>query len=583
MDKTSTTTRGIGAALILLAAAIVAVPVLLHGLAAGDDFQFHLLSWLDAQQNWKHGIAYPHWAPNANYGAGEPRFIFYPPLTWMLGAALGSLLPWKLVPPMMLFVLLAATGFATRTLARERVADAPAALAGCIAILSGYALYTAYARAAFAELAGGFWVPLLLMFALRDRRPEAPGWRRALDGSTVPLALVVAGAWLSNVPVGIMASYLLAFVAVVVAIVARSVFPIVRAGVATVLGLGLTGCYLLPAVWEQRFVNPGEITDIPLFRIENHFLFPWHIDPVLSVHGVGLGFIVFLLAIPVMSVVAFVVRTRGCRSENRGWIALGVLPFVVLLLHLPVSEVIWRYAPRLRFMQYPWRLMLLLEAPTGIFLAAAVWPRRSGPLWQKTLVGVVCGMLLVGSAAFATRQFLLTRDQSGLAEMLSEYQAGGLDGIPEYSQAGWDDSLVATGLPDACLVTNPNIVLGAAGSADTNPTWSPEQGTCIQTASASVREPEHQRIAMTAPRPGWLILKLRSYPAWRITVNGKPAATLARDNDGLIAVPVGDGPVTVAVDWTTTTDAIVGRIVSALALALATCLYFLERRSAQVD
>ena len=170
--------RARAAAPILIAALVAALP-LLHGLAAGDDFQFHLLSWLDAQQAWKHGIPYPHWAASANYGAGEPRFLFYPPLTWMLGAALGLVLPWKLVPAVMVFVLLAATGFAARALAREALPEAQSTLAGCVAVLSGYALYTAYARAAFAELAGGFWIPLLLLLALRDRKPDATDWLRA--------------------------------------------------------------------------------------------------------------------------------------------------------------------------------------------------------------------------------------------------------------------------------------------------------------------------------------------------------------------------------------------------------------------
>src|SRR5581483_3152039 len=81
---------------IILGAALVAIaPQLYLGTSCGHDFDFHLVSWFDAQQSWRQGIFYPHWSPSANYGAGEARFIFYPPVSWMLGAALGFVLPWK--------------------------------------------------------------------------------------------------------------------------------------------------------------------------------------------------------------------------------------------------------------------------------------------------------------------------------------------------------------------------------------------------------------------------------------------------------------------------------------------------------
>ena len=38
------------------------------------------------------------WASLAHWGYGEARFLFYPPASWTVGAALGALLPWKLVP-----------------------------------------------------------------------------------------------------------------------------------------------------------------------------------------------------------------------------------------------------------------------------------------------------------------------------------------------------------------------------------------------------------------------------------------------------------------------------------------------------
>ena len=88
----------------------------------------------------------------------------------MLGAALGALLPWTLVPVALIFLLLAGTGLATRALARQALTDGAATLAGCVALFSGYALFTAYERTAFAELAGGFWIPLVLLYALRDCR-----------------------------------------------------------------------------------------------------------------------------------------------------------------------------------------------------------------------------------------------------------------------------------------------------------------------------------------------------------------------------------------------------------------------------
>ena len=113
-------------------------------------------------------------------------------------------------------------------------------------------------------------------------------WRRAFDGSAVLLALVVAGAWLSNAPLGVMASYLLAAVALTVAMLQRSWAPILRSVVAVALGLGLSAIYLVPAAVEQRWVQIRQATDDPGLAIENSFLFGHHTDPNLELHDVEL-------------------------------------------------------------------------------------------------------------------------------------------------------------------------------------------------------------------------------------------------------------------------------------------------------
>src|SRR5580693_2674203 len=103
--------------LIPFATLLVLHPLLIHGPSCGQDLAFHVQSWLDAAQQLRHGTLYPHWDATAAWNAGEPRFLFYPPLSWLLGAILTLIFPIAATPALFTFIALTAAGFAMHRLA----------------------------------------------------------------------------------------------------------------------------------------------------------------------------------------------------------------------------------------------------------------------------------------------------------------------------------------------------------------------------------------------------------------------------------------------------------------------------------
>jgi hypothetical protein len=613
---------------ILLMAAVIAVGPLLwrDPTACSGDAGFHFLSWADAAHSMSMGVLYPHWAISPNFGAGEPRFVFYPPITWMAGAVLGMLLPLRYVGIFLFILLLLSTGLANRALAREAMADGPATLAGCAAIFLGYVLFCVYKRSDFAELTGGFWIPLLLLFTLRRRNALGNFRERTFDGSAAPLALIVAGIWLSNGPVGIMAGYLLAAVAMVSAVIEKSLAPVVRAVVSICVGMGLASIYLIPAVWERNWVSIQRFAVNPKnYQVENSWLFGRHADPALALHDMMLHQVsqvaVVMLAIALLAGV--IAGIRGVvPGERKWWLPLALIPPAVLFLLLPVSEPVWNWLPELRFLQFPWRWLLVLEAPMALCFASAVWFK---PKLPRNILIAVCAVVFVGISLEAPRWWFV-ECSSVLSTLQESVREGvGVPGKPEYAPPGirfpllsilfdpkgnplidpqgnpivdfqgklLDDPQaqpVMQMLHSACLL---DTAPGASGEGETGlaPAWHGDQANC---KGSGWRElvllsdpshpaeagslPEQKWIAGVADHAGYLILRLRYYPAWGVKVNGIPVTAVPERERGLMAVPVPKGNVQVSVEWTTTADVLAGRLVSTVALFLVVGLYFFERK-----
>ena len=587
----------LGPALIFLSAALVVAPFLLHGSPCGLDFIFHFTSWHDAANSWRHGVLYPHWTSSANFGAGEPRFIFYPPLTWMAGAALGLVLPWPLVPVALNFLILAATGLATRAFARQALTDGAATLAGCTAIFSLYALYEIDFHGDFSAITGGFWIPLLLLFLLHNRYAASPlsasTFTRAFDGSTLPLALVLTGTWLSNAPLGVMACYLMAFTALVAALLARSWAPVLRAAVATIVGLGLAAFYLVPAAKEQHWIDVQKLFAQPNHLIQNRWITSEFTSRFLVPRqGIRGDIEAAMLAATFLAMLAIWLLGRfpskNEPSARHWWICLALIPCVVLFLLFPISLPVWDLLPRLRYLEYPWRWMIVLQAPMAVFVAWAVWPARRS---LRIVAAIACAIVFLGVLGASYHEFYspcgianpTVKSIAAMDRALAP-QGNGVGGTKEYATPpGARNDLIPTGLPEACLVTDPNAILSDVSAGTVlafyvPPAWSADLHTCETTFAASPdSRPEHLRIAATLAHAGYLVLRLRSYPAWNITINGALMTHLPSRPDGLIVVPVSPGPLHLAVDWANTPDVLLGRSLTVASLLLLLILWYLER------
>ncbi len=287
--------------LIPLAAFLAILPILIYGPSCGHDFDFHLLSWLEASTQFAH-FGFPHWAYTPAWNAGEPRFIFYPPISWTLGGLLGLVLPWQFVPAAFTWIALTLSGFTAHRLARRILGPAanptPALFAATLYLANPYMLFTAYERSAYAELLAAAFLPLLFQAALKPTsEPGAPRLASETWDRTTSIAIPIALLWLTNAPAAVMACYALAVLTLVRLVLLpgtprlqpwllrppgnRALAPGVcspklRLALTTtsglLLGLTLAAVYILPAAYERKYVQV-DLATITGMRPADHFLF----------------------------------------------------------------------------------------------------------------------------------------------------------------------------------------------------------------------------------------------------------------------------------------------------------------------
>lgn len=547
--------RGWPLFLIFATAILVVLPFWFLGNPSGHDFEFHLNSWMEVMQQWHQGILYPRWAASSYDGYGEARFLFYPPASWTLGAILGALLPWAAAPAAYIWVALTLSGCSMFLLAKRWLQARDAAFAAALYAANPYYLVIVYWRSAFAELLAGALLPLLLLYLLRA---ETEGRKVVL-----PLSLIVAAAWLTNAPSAVMVVYSLAILAFVVAAARRAPRVLCYAGIALAAGLALAAFYVLPAAYEQKWVNIAAVLS-PGVRPQDNFLFAIISDPDHN----RFNLLVSLVAVAEIVALAGAVGLSRWRANNAAapsshpldsspevsFLRLSLLVWaaVAAVLMFSVTIPAWDYLPQMRYLQLPWRWLLCLNVVFALMITLA-WRR-----WLPRLL--LCGLMLTVIVLVWHRvQPPWWDSAAAIAEMRDHIIEGpGYEGTDEYVPAGADPYEIE---PNARRAT-----------------FEGEGQARIQVQRWDA---ESKLVSAAVNTPGKLVLRLFNYPAWKVSVNGRLVAAESREVTGQMMVPLDAGENCIQVKFTRTWDRTIGGVISLLS-ALALFLWRRLQRQALV-
>lgn len=534
-----------------VAALIAVLPLLRNGPTCGHDFDFHLLSWFEAARQIAHGNLHPYWATLPAFGAGEPRFVFYPPLSWTLGALLTLALThvpgltpaagFDAVPIIFTWIALSAAGLALYRVARAYVSPALALVAATLYLSNPYLLFTAYERTAFGELLSAVFLPILLGAVLPTADAAEPP---SVSRIAIPLALL----WLTNAPAAVMASYSLALVVVLRLVEVRksrraALALTLRSAGGAGLGLALAGFYLLPAIYEQRWVEIA-MAVLPGMRPADNTLF--HHTPDAEHDAVlrtaSLIAVVLLAATAAFLAAAFARSGRHGRRNSGPLSTLAILAATVLFLLTPVSLVFWRHLPELAFLQFPWRLLAVLGMVMALAAALALRDLRLRP--DLAILGA---LLLAGAVAVPSASHFFQACDTGespreaLATLPTSFTVLPTD---EYTPEPADNDAIRHNNPPFRLSHDPD-------------TATPE------TAEAG---PAPSHLDLTLAAPEFVILNLRDYPAWQATLNGSPVPHGPQRDDGLLTFALPAGHNHLDLRYARTPDQTAGNVLSVLAL-----------------
>lgn len=431
---------------LALAAAILLAPSLLEGTLISHSSPQNLTWAAQFADLFRAGILYPRWLPASFEGLGSPTFYFYPPIAFWVDAVLSVVTLDTLSVSFRLsfssLILLWISGVTMHAWLKAEAASPRAAVLGALAYVAApYHLLDHYYRGAYAEFAAYAVLPVLALAV-----------RRTADGARlgpVLLALSYAALPMSHLPTSLLVSLTMLPMYVLyrgwrLGSVKAAAGFVARCALAGALGLGLASIYLLPALTLQDWI-PSDMFWGGYYAVERWFLLtPWRwLEPLDMMWIIAAVAAACAIAAVAVLVAGFHARSSLWQSEAAFW---AVACLVCVALIAGIVPWFWQL-PFVAKVQFPWRLMIVVEFAGITMLCLMPWPtpsRAASSVLVVAIVVLVPGLaqlvmgittraeasLAIAEAPLDLKQFLPARYPQKPDGSYAELSLGPVEGLP---------------------------------------------------------------------------------------------------------------------------------------------------------
>jgi len=411
------------------------------------------------------------WSKNLGYGYGMPLFEFYGPLPFYVGSIIYWLSGRLIFSVKSLFLIsnlmtLIGAWLLGKKLFQSRFA--PVAVSLAIG-LAPYRMLNLYIRGALNELWGIMALPWILWAVIKLIRGEKYGF--------VLTALSLSVLFTShNITTLIFAPFFLIFSFGMIAIqkswinknyVSFVFKTLLRIGLASLLAIGMSAFYLLPAFFEKGFTQVEKYILADYFNFRIHFLYlrqllipkwgyggsEWGPDDPISFF-LGFGQVVTLVIAGIIGVWNLLhnIKTKKSKINIIHWRILcitGFLLFGSCYFTLLKSQWAWEKISILSYVQFPWRFLSLglifLGVLSGWVVNQLTILLKNNHAISKLLSGLLIGLFLINGIFVIPEGYLEKADSVYTAdkEVISSQMSSIL---PDYLPQNMNIEVPATSL-----------------------------------------------------------------------------------------------------------------------------------------